>query len=887
MSHTPGIDETNTRSIHRSLRAPARDAARRGFTLIGLMLLVTLAALILGLVVSMRDLMSGRHQMLQLKISTDGAKLVGVFGDGRIEVFDTADWRVTPIGRRDVGGLYGSFDFERSLALSSDGKLLGFVSVPLASGEGHRIAIWELERHSLLKEIKIEGDHASDLAFSADNRRLYCVVDGVPRTLDIATETFADWPASQHQARLSALTVSPDGESIVAMVAGQNQSVVAFDSAGVPKQPTYALSGFSFPEVAYSPDGSRLFLIEDIGSGRYLPMVTTLDASNLTVVVKGDILDDRGLSHAEYSSDGKSIFVVSVSPEEIIELDAETLALKSARSLPIGFPWALAARASLLASDSDNVVTLWNLRDGEPTGVTWKYAPGPWRIMLISVGIMLWFVVYAVLRRQQPKPGAVVCRVCGKGLRKKERAKRTCVKCASAFLTAAQARRRGWRMLGIAVALLALAVVGPLLSGGNAFLVEVTSALGVILGAAGATVFLLVGIFLARHYFARYRYLRTVKRPATSRHGKSAGIHFSVAPDGETALADSDLATSAASAGAWQETIRRCAVATRENFGLVTGLPAEFPPDLTVTIYDSAADFAHDLRVYRVEARRLPCLYVGQGRPRVVICPPAVRDNLMVDVDALKIALAWALIGGAEAKHIPTIIGTGIAHLTMLRGDERESQRINRLVLELAGQRAVFGPEMVNVSALQLWTRALHVHNHDEHLYNAMFRTQAASLAEYLTTDAPREQQEAFRGYVSRLLTSGRQEQSLEAALGVPLETVFNEWRCWTQARATPGYNQPNAEQAAMIQGKLAPLVRDRKGSFSDRVIAIRVLGVHGFLLGAETLIDVLAVEEDIDLCREAHTALRMISGKSFGPEPEPWRAWWAEVAVESPASAV
>jgi hypothetical protein len=64
-----------------------------------------------------------------------------------------------------------------------------------------------------------------------------------------------------------------------------------------------------------------------------------------------------------------------------------------------------------------------------------------------------------------------------------------------------------------------------------------------------------------------------------------------------------------------------------------------------------------------------------------------------------------------------------------------------------------------------------------------------------------------------------------------------------------------------------------------DRIQAIREIGRVGYVMGAETLIDLLRTA-DMVLSREIVWSLQAVSGQGFGHDVNRWQAWIETVPV-------
>jgi hypothetical protein len=77
------------------------------------------------------------------------------------------------------------------------------------------------------------------------------------------------------------------------------------------------------------------------------------------------------------------------------------------------------------------------------------------------------------------------------------------------------------------------------------------------------------------------------------------------------------------------------------------------------------------------------------------------------------------------------------------------------------------------------------------------------------------------------------------------------------------------------------PLVRDPAAPLPDVITAVRDMGGHGYVLGAEALIALLHDKRE-SLRSEAVWALESISGQVLGEDLAKWEAWWVSLPDEA-----
>jgi hypothetical protein len=86
-------------------------------------------------------------------------------------------------------------------------------------------------------------------------------------------------------------------------------------------------------------------------------------------------------------------------------------------------------------------------------------------------------------------------------------------------------------------------------------------------------------------------------------------------------------------------------------------------------------------------------------------------------------------------------------------------------------------------------------------------------------------------------------------------------------------YKPPSAPIRDGLLERVLPVIRDRQARHGDRIAAIREWADLGFVLGADTLVDLLREPGDIPK-EEIVWALCMVSGLVWGNDLDRWQAW-------------
>ena len=152
---------------------------------------------------------------------------------------------------------------------------------------------------------------------------------------------------------------------------------------------------------------------------------------------------------------------------------------------------------------------------------------------------------------------------------------------------------------------------------------------------------------------------------------------------------------------------------------------------------------------------------------------------------------------------------------------------------------------------------------------------QSWSVIEYLTgTGAPGDRVGRFRSFLSDLKRNAPEEEVFVRHFGHGYDALLRDWQAWVEQQDTGNDTIPPREIGSAITLRLLPAIRDRSKRAQDRIQAIRSLGMAGYVVGAQALIDVLH-EGDDRLTQSAIWALEAISGHCYGSDLSRWSQWW------------
>jgi hypothetical protein len=229
-------------------------------------------------------------------------------------------------------------------------------------------------------------------------------------------------------------------------------------------------------------------------------------------------------------------------------------------------------------------------------------------------------------------------------------------------------------------------------------------------------------------------------------------------------------------------------------------------------------------------------------------------------------------------------LNVGVASLVARETGAGESARLNRKVLP-----AVCGHKQI-LAARDLFRRNPRIilyrrlkrgaQTEFARLTGVLLHTQ--SLVDYLAGhDAPPERKESFRAFLRDLKRRDDYNVVFRRHFGYGLDQLYNNWREWVLAKGIGEHEPPPVAIRQALLDHIIPLVADRRAMREDCLRAIRDMGLAGYTLGADTLIDLLR-ERDPEIVSTAGWALEMISGTAGGEDIDHWEAWWDSLPQEA-----
>ena len=178
--------------------------------------------------------------------------------------------------------------------------------------------------------------------------------------------------------------------------------------------------------------------------------------------------------------------------------------------------------------------------------------------------------------------------------------------------------------------------------------------------------------------------------------------------------------------------------------------------------------------------------------------------------------------------------------------------------------RAGAGPTTISFTKLSQWS------------------PQSWSVGEYLVGGESTEEHRARSvAFLNDLNSSDRQEEVFERHFGYRYDRLLEDWRKWVLDHGEGTHGPPAAAIRDVLINELIPTIRNSQANEFERIHAVRMMGMEGYAMGADTLIDLLRTGGEIPR-EELVWALESISGLTLGDDPEAWTAWWEGVPEQA-----
>ncbi|WP_165221087.1 hypothetical protein [Aquisphaera insulae] len=210
----------------------------------------------------------------------------------------------------------------------------------------------------------------------------------------------------------------------------------------------------------------------------------------------------------------------------------------------------------------------------------------------------------------------------------------------------------------------------------------------------------------------------------------------------------------------------------------------------------------------------------------------------------------------------------------LITATPRDSDVLNRKMLVSIERRSELGVELFSMTPRSLSQFYRRWYEYTDFARGEQVIAQTRSVVEYLAGPAaPEERRDHFRQLLHEARKIRNQEALFRRLFGMDFEGLLRDWRGSVRSRGTGVRVPPSQAVEDALRSRVIPLAADASARFRDRLRAVRNLGRHGYVLGSETLIDLLDDPGEIPR-EEIVWSLECISGEPHGGDRRAWREW-------------
>jgi hypothetical protein len=150
----------------------------------------------------------------------------------------------------------------------------------------------------------------------------------------------------------------------------------------------------------------------------------------------------------------------------------------------------------------------------------------------------------------------------------------------------------------------------------------------------------------------------------------------------------------------------------------------------------------------------------------------------------------------------------------------------------------------------------------------------AWSVVEFLGgQQSPPGWRERFSAFLGELPAKGSREAAFQRHFDFGFDGLNERWQKWVLEHGAGSYGPPPPEIRQGLSSRIIPTIADRNARIMDRIQAIREIGLVGYVMGADTLIELLRTS-DMVLSPEIVWSLQAVSGQGFGHDVDRWQTW-------------
>jgi hypothetical protein len=484
-------------------------------------------------------------------------------------------------------------------------------------------------------------------------------------------------------------------------------------------------------------------------------------------------------------------------------------------------------------------------------------------IVLLIAQFIIWFTRFK----------AVPCEKCGRIIpRGGMTAPLICPICRMRHLPSQQAKSEKTKSVLILLTALSLAAVfwafllggteGPLFGLSDSVATGIFIAAPVLLlGAIFAVVFLRLQRYKGEPYVLK-------------RAGKSAGEEGEVVRSGTTTVWYTGPTNPA-------PLLMEQMGSTRSQLGAVTGTEVGSPPFLRILCFRKRSGFEAFVEPFTMlfSMKTQNVLFVPQPYRILAICDEDILRRIREQDETARSLFCPYFMEVLPGNPLALWVQQGISKCLTAADDDLI--RLNRKMLASLSRGSLLGTHLFKINNQELRKPIKGWDDHRNFEEVDQFQFESWSVFEYLGgKSAPEERRDRFRAFLADKQAKPQPAMVFERHFGFGLDHLVESWREWVQDQGTGPFTLPPPNIEEGLLNRLISLIENHKANREDRILAIRRMGSHAYVLGADALIGLMGNDDAIP-SEEIVWALESISGMVYGDDPDRWRAWWNTLPTE------
>jgi hypothetical protein len=323
---------------------------------------------------------------------------------------------------------------------------------------------------------------------------------------------------------------------------------------------------------------------------------------------------------------------------------------------------------------------------------------------------------------------------------------------------------------------------------------------------------------------------------------------------------------------------------TRKRLEALTGTDIGSPPFLRILCFRKRRDFEAFVLPFAAHVRHLvktqSGLYLTQPYRILTICDEQLPHHVNDPDETARSLFCSYFMEILPGNPLAHWVQVGISKW-LTSGDD-DLSRLNRKMLASLSRGTMLGTHLFEINDQELLKSMKGCDDRRNSQKIDQFQAESWSVFEYLGgKQAPDERRDRLRAFLADKQAKAQPAMVFERHFGFGLDRLAESWRDWVQQQGIGTFVPLPPHIEERLLNRLIPLIENRQANRDDRILAIRRMGSHGYVLGADALIDLLRDRDDAIPREEVTWALEAISGKAYGDDLDRWTAWWHTIPTE------